>query len=95
MAGNASDFIPGLASGTQGVTGELRIDTGLARVKDVVAMINESNISPDEESVVSWYQQDADAEPGLITLRVEKGGANHGTLGDTEVQVSWVATAAL
>ena len=90
MVAPLSTHIPGVAGDEITVTGDARVDTGLARITTVVTGLNESNIVPDEEASVSWYQRDVDP-PGTIILRVEKGGANSGTLGDSPVQVSFIA----
>ncbi len=87
-----SPHIPGLAGGIETVNGELTVDTGIRRLRSVVVQMNEPNIVPDEESEVSWFLfDDPPNTTQKIVLRVEKGGANHGLVGDSPVQVSWIA----
>lgn len=89
MSAPLSPHIPGLSGGLEKVTAELVVETGLRDIQTVIATLNESNIVPDEEATVSWYP--LSGSTSKIVLRVEKGGANSGTLGDSEVTVSWLA----
>ncbi len=91
-----STHIPGLAGSLVEVNGEAIVDTGLKAIQTATVTLNETNIVADEESHVSWYPldgKDARGNPkgSKIVIRVEKGGANHGVLGDSDVIVSWIA----
>lgn len=78
-------------AGTVIVNGEEQIVSGLYRVSNVFLTMSGSNISPDGESKLSWYQLDPTNEPGKFVIRVEKSGANDGILGDQPISVSWMA----
>ena len=87
----SSTHLPGIAGALERVTGEIVVNTGLRSIRTFVATFQTQNFIPGEESILSWYFPDPLAEPGKVVIRVEKGGANHGLLGDSEVVVSWLA----
>ncbi len=96
MPSPLSTHIPGLAGSLVEVNGELIVETGLKAIQTAGAWLNERNIVADEESHVSWYPLDGfdtrgNPKGSKIVLRVEKGGANHGLLGDSDIMVSWIA----
>jgi len=89
---NANPRIPAIMGGIIEVTGEEQLDTNFSfGVASVAVSIMANNLSPNEESKVSWYQLDAEEEPSKFVVRVEKGGSNEGILGDNPVMVSWIA----
>lgn len=83
---------PRTVAGMTEVNGEEQVDTGLTYGIQAVALsIMASNLSPDGESKVSWYQLEPSAHPERFIIRVEKSGTNEGLLGDNPVMVSWIA----
>lgn len=96
MSPPLSPHMPGVAGDLTEVNGEAIVDTKLKAIQTAVVTLNEKNIISDEESHVSWYPLDGLDSRGKpkgsrIVLRVERGGLNHGTLGDSDVMVSWIA----
>lgn len=94
MVAPKSTHLSEMAGATEAVIGELIVDTGLRDIQSCVASFNETNFVPDEEQFVSCYRLKSvkPEEPASkIVIRVEKGGANSGTLGDTVIKVDWLA----
>ena len=87
-----SRHMPEFAGNIESVTGELVVESGLREIQTVTLNIVTSNFVANEESKVSWYQDETIAERrGAFIIRVEKGGSNDGVVGDSPVQISWMA----
>ena len=94
MVAPLSTHIPEFAGATEEVTGELVVDTGLREIQSLTVTIKAQNLVPDEEQFVTWYrlnEVESGAPAGEVVIRVEKGGVNSGTLGDSVISVSWMA----
>lgn len=96
MSPPLSTHIPGIAGTLTEVNGEAVVDTKLKAIQTVVSTLNIQNMVSDQEAFANWYPLDGFDSRGnikgsKIVLRVEKGGANHGLLGTTDVNVSWIA----
>lgn len=91
MAGNdnRSPHLPEMSGGIVQVIGEVLVDHGLRNLRTFVPSFRTSNFVPDEESRVSWYPFGDSIS--TVVIRVEKGGANDGVLGDNPVDISWIA----
>ena len=90
---NVNAHSPVLAGGIVSVDGTLVVDTGLHDILTANVDMVADAISANEESIVTWKLVDksGDSETRKILISVFKGGTNHGTAGDSAVDVSWSA----
>lgn len=93
MTAPGSTHIPHFAGGVESVTDTLTVDTGLRDVQAVSATLAADVLANEEAHVTVSRVAQVEGEPGnaKIILKVWKGGTASGTVGDTAVNVEWMA----
>lgn len=86
MSAPKSTHIPEVAHGIAAVTGTLIVETDLRDIQTAVATLKATAIAANEEShaIVTW-------SGSKLTIKVYKGGTASGTIGDSAVNVCWMA----
>ena len=85
-----SKHLPGIAAGVVSVTGSAIVQTGLKEVTGATGNIKADSVTANEETTVvaNWG---GSLNPGEVRLAVYKGGTASGTIGDSAVDVSFMA----
>ncbi len=92
MGAPLSSHLPGIAGATESFTDSLIVDTKLLRLQSFTATLKAASVTANEESIVHWELEPlVSGATQKIKLFVVKGGTAHGTVGDTPVDVSWIA----
>jgi hypothetical protein len=85
-----STHLPEVSGGVTavGTTGIAIVDTGLREIQAVSAMLKANSITANEEShvIANWTE----GSP-KVTFKVYKGGTGSGTIGDSAVNIVWMA----
>ena len=87
-----STHLPEVAGGIESINGEGIVNTGLRNIRTVSCVLQASNLVSNEEGKVCWYPYQWDSPgPKRIVIRVEKTGTNDSVLGDSAINVAWLA----